>query len=137
MNRLPHLKILACLLAIVLMSGSAGFMIGHKVAWSEMARRNNLENWNEHVAREFERIVKPSVEQDTRIQAHLDRAVRELEEIRLQTIGRSTNVIWHLVADVERELTPQQRLAFEAMKPKPADLSLDVLKVKPVSESGP
>ena len=89
MNRLPHLKILACLLAIVLMSGSAGFMIGHKVAWSEMARRNNLENWNEHVAREFDRIVKPSAEQDTRIQAHLDRAVRELEEIRLQTFAEA------------------------------------------------
>ena len=79
MNRLPHLKILSCLLAIVLASGSAGFLIGHRLAWGEVARRNNLENWNEHVAREFDRIVKPTAEQDTRIQAHLDRAVRELE----------------------------------------------------------
>ena len=36
-----------------------------------------------------------------------------------------------LVAQVEKELTPAQRDAFEAMKPKPADLTLDVLKVKP------
>jgi hypothetical protein len=27
-------------------------------------------------------------------------------------------------------LTPEQRLAFEAMKPKPADLTLDVLRLE-------
>ncbi|MGO8677315.1 MAG: hypothetical protein ACLQVX_15770 [Limisphaerales bacterium] len=137
MKRLPHLKILSSLLAIVVASGSAGFLIGHRLARREMARRDNLENWNEHVGREFERIVKPTAEQGARIQAHLDQAVRELEDIRLRTIAQSTNVIWRLVADVERELNPDQRLAFEAMKPKPADLTLDVLKVKPSSEPRP
>jgi hypothetical protein len=134
MNCFRHWNILACLLAIALASGLAGALIGHRLAHREMARRNNLENWNEHVARKFDRIVKPSPEQDTRIQAHLDQAVRELEDIRLQTIARSTNVIWRLVAEVERELTPEQRRAFEAIKPKPADLTLDVLKVKPSAQ---
>jgi len=134
MKRFRHWKIVSCLLAIALTGGLAGLLMGHRLALNEMARRNNLEHWNEHVAREFDRIVKPTTDQDTRIQAHLDQAVRELEDIRLQTIARSTNVIWRLVADVERELTPEQRRAFEAIKPKPGDLTLDVLKVKPSSK---
>lgn len=83
-----------------------------------------------HVASEFQSVVRPDPEQGARIQAHLDRAVQELQAIRLETITRSTNVIWRLVAEVDRELTPEQRRAFDAMKPKPADLTLDVLKVK-------
>jgi len=57
--------------------------------------------------------------------------VRELQAIRLETVAHSTNVIWRLVAEIEQELTPEQRRAFEATKPTPSDLTLDVLKVKP------
>jgi hypothetical protein len=42
--------------------------------------------------REFERIVKPMPEQGGRIQVRLDKAVRELQVIRLDTIARSTKV---------------------------------------------
>jgi hypothetical protein len=63
--------------------------------------------------------------------------VRELQTIRLETIARSTNVIARLVAEVDRELTPEQRQAFEAMKPKPGDLTLDVLKVNPPKDDKP
>jgi hypothetical protein len=40
-------------------------------------------------------------------------------------------VIWRLIADVEKELTPEQLKAFEQMKPRPADLTLDLLRVEP------
>lgn len=131
MSPLRHWKITLCLLALILGSGLAGGLIGHRVARRQFDRRNDPANWNEHVGREFDRVVNPTPEQSAVIQAHLDKAVRELQGIRLETISRSTNVIWRLVADVEKELTPEQRRAFEAMKPKPADLTLDVLKVKP------
>jgi hypothetical protein len=58
-------------------------------------------------------------------------AVKELQDIRLDTIARSTNVIWRLIGDVEKELTPQQLKAFQQMKPRPADLTLDLLRVEP------
>ena len=131
MNPIRRWKIASCLLAIALVCGLAGTLFGHRLARRHIEARNNPENWNEHVAREFDRIVKPNPEQAAKIQAHLDRAVRELQAIRLDTIARSTNVIWRLVADVERELTPEQRQSFEAMRPKPAELTLEVLKVKP------
>jgi hypothetical protein len=137
MTLLRHWKIALCLLAIILASGLAGALMGHRIARRQLEARNDPANWNEHVGREFDRVVKPNPEQGARIQAHLDRAVRELQAIRRDTVARSTNVIWRLVAEVEQELTPKQRQAFEAMKPKPSDLTLDVLKVKPPPGSGP
>lgn len=130
MKLIRQWKITICLLALVIVSGSAGGLMGHRFARRHLEARNNPENWNEHVSREFDRVVKPTPDQANRIQAHLDRAVRELQSIRLDTIARSTNVIWRLVSEVDRELTPGQRQAFETMKPRSADLTLEVLKVK-------
>lgn len=131
MKLLRHWKIVGALAAVILVSGLSGGLIGHACARRQFETRNDPANWNEHVSREFDRVVKPTPEQATRIQSHLDQAVGELQSIRLETIGRSTNVIWRLVAQVEKELTPAQREAFQSMKPRPADLTLDVLKVKP------
>jgi hypothetical protein len=129
MNLRRSFFIILCLLGLSLVSGLAGGLIGHRVARRQLEARNNPENWNEHVVQEFDRIVRPTPDQAPRIQAHLDGAVQELLVIRADTITRTTNVIWRLVAEVERELTPAQRQAFESMKPKPADLTLDMLKV--------
>lgn len=127
-----------CLLGVVLAAALSGVLLGHFAARRQFEVRANPEYWNEHVSREFDRRVKPTPEQAVIIQRHLDRAVRELQAIRLDTIARSTNVIWRLAAEVERELTPEQRRAFEAMKPKPAELTLDVLKLKtPQPETPP
>jgi hypothetical protein len=119
-----------CLLGVIVAAALSGALLGHRAARRQFEVRTNPENWNEHVSREFDRIVKPTPEQAVIIQAHLDRAVGELQTIRLDTIARSTNVIWRLVEEVERELTAEQRRAFAAMKPKPAELTLDVLKLK-------
>lgn len=137
MNPLRSWKIGLCLLGIIVATSLSGGLIGHRIARRQFEARNNPETWNEHVAREFERLVKPTPEQGGRIQAHLDGAVRELQAIRRDTIVRSTNVIGRLVAEVERELTPAQRVAFEAMKPKPTEVTLEVLKLPPDKQAGP
>jgi len=129
MNFRRYALIVCCLVGLALVSGLAGALIGHRVARCRMEARNDPGNWNEHVTQEFVRIVNPTAEQGPKIQAHLDRAVQDLLVIRSETIAKTTNVIWRLVADVERELTPEQRKAFEVMKPKTADLTLDMLKV--------
>jgi hypothetical protein len=132
MNARASWKIIVCLLALILVSGTAGAILGRRWARAEMARRDNPETWNEAALRTFERTVKPTPEQHPKIEATLAAAIEELKAIRTETIVRSSNVIWRLVADVERELTPEQRAAFEAMKPRQQDLStLDVLQVEP------
>ena len=137
MNPLRSWKTGLCLLGIILATSLSGGLIGHGIARRQLDARNNPENWNEHVTQEFDRLVKPTPEQDVRIQAHLDRAVRELQAIRMETIARSTNVIGRLIVEVEKELTPEQRQAFEAMKPKPSDMTLDLLNVEPKSGRKP
>jgi hypothetical protein len=132
MNSQRHWKIVVTLTALIAGSGLAGALLGHGVARHQFEALSDPANWNEHVSREFDRVVRPTPEQGARIQQQLEKAVRELQVIRRETIARSTNVIWRLVAEVEQELTPEQRKAFETMKPKPADLTLDVLKVKPL-----
>jgi hypothetical protein len=135
MNRLRYWKISACLGALMIISGLAGAFLGHRWARVEQAHRNNPDNWNEDVMRTFERTVKPSSDQRLKIQAYLDSAVEELKTIRADTIARSTNVIWRLVGQVEKELTAEQRAAFEQMKPKQSDLTtLDVLNVGPTKK---
>jgi len=136
MSSIRHWKILLALAAVVAASGLSGVLLGHGLARRHFNTRNDPANWNEHVSAEFDRVVKPTPEQATRIQAHLDKAVRELQTIRLETIARSTNVIWQLVSEVEQELTPAQREAFEVMKPRPSDLTIDVLKVQPQHSGG-
>jgi hypothetical protein len=129
MNLKRYGIIVLCLVGLALVSGLAGGLIGHRVARCRLEARNNPENWNEHVIQDFQRIVNPTAEQGPKIQAHLDRAVQELLVIRAETIARTTNVIWRLVAEVDQELTPEQRKAFAVMKPQPADVNLDMLKV--------
>lgn len=131
MKRGRTLKIVACLVALVIVSGLAGALMGRRLARVELERRDNPETWNETAMRTFERTVRPTPEQREKIQVCLDGAIEELKTIRSDTIARSTNVIWHLVAQVEKELTPEQRQAFEQMKPKQSDLtSLELLQVE-------
>lgn len=132
MNPRTSWKIILCLLALIAVSSAAGAMIGRRWARAEMAQRDNPETWNEAALRTFERTVRPTPEQRPKIEATLAAAIEELKAIRADTIVRSSNVIWRLVAEVERELTPEQREAFQAMKPRQQDLStLDVLQVEP------
>jgi hypothetical protein len=125
-------KIVVCLAALILVSGLAGGLLGHHLIRVKWEQRNNPDNWNETVMRTFERQVNPTDEQRQKIQSYLDAAVEDLKAIRADTIARSTNVIWRLVAQVEKELSPEQKTAFEQMKPKQSDLtSLEVLQVEP------
>jgi hypothetical protein len=132
MNPWRTSKIAACLLLLILSSGLVGGLVGRRLARIELERRSDPKNWNEAAMRTFDRTVRPSDAQRVKLQALLDAAVEELRSVRTDTIGRSKKIILRLVDEVERELTPEQKAAFEAMKPKPGELdSLEVLDVDP------
>lgn len=130
MKSMTPFRVTLCLATLVAVSALAGLLAGRRLARVEQAHQDNPESWNQAAMRTFERTVKPTDEQRTKIKAHLDAAVAELKSIRSETISRSTNVIWRLVAEVERDLTPEQRKDFEAMKPRTSELqTLDILQV--------
>ncbi|MCY2995023.1 MAG: hypothetical protein NTY19_45250 [Planctomycetota bacterium] len=68
------------------------------------------------------------------VRSHLPRRSTEedlAQDVRAETIRHSAEIVLRLVGQVDRELTPEQRLAFERFKPKPSDLSnLDLLNVE-------
>lgn len=135
MNRRNAWKVAACLIALVLVSGLLGGLLGRRVARLEFQRRSDPRHWNQTVVHDLERALKPTPEQRAKIQAHIDAAVEELDAVRGETVRRSATIVGRLIEQVDRELTPQQRPAFDRMKPKPSELSsLHLLNVEPRSK---
>jgi Spy/CpxP family protein refolding chaperone len=124
---------LFCLVALVLVSGFIGVLIGRRYTQAEFQVRSDPSRWNETAMHDLEKALKPTPEQRQKIQEHLDVAVAELREVRADTIRRSTEIVVRLVGQVEKVLTPEQRVGFERLKKaRQNDLAdLEVLNVEP------
>ena len=131
MNPLRNWQIILSLLGIAAVSGLVGGLVGHRIARRHYETRNDPSQWNVTVAHRFDALVHPTPDQSAKIQVHLDTAVQQLQTVRLETIAKSSNIIFALVAQVEQELTAEQKKAFEPLRPKPSDLNLNLLNVKP------
>jgi predicted Holliday junction resolvase-like endonuclease len=119
------------LLALVCVSVLTGGLIGRRYARMEFERRSDPSHWNETAMRDLDRALKPTPEQRQKIQDHIDGAVEELKSVRAETIRQSTEIIVRLVGQVDKELTPEQRVAFQRFKPTQSDLSnLNFLNVE-------
>lgn len=122
-----HLVVVGCLLGLAAVAAGGGLAVGYRLGRQDVLRRADPESWHERSARQFEALVHPTPEQSQRVSVHLDAARQELRGIRRDAIERSAAVIDRLVQRVEQELTPAQRTAFEAMKPKRGEVDLEVL----------
>lgn len=125
-----HGLIVACLAGIGLGCGLAGGAVGYRLARQEMRSRSDPETWHERATRRFEEIVKPTPEQGPKLGRHLDAALEELKQVRREAITRSTTVIDRLVSEVEAELSPEQRRAFDRIKPRREEMNLQVLELE-------
>ena len=128
MNARKHGTILISLAGIGLLCGLAGGSVGFRLGRQAMQERANPEAWHQRASRRFEETVKPSPEQAARLDGHLQAALEELKGIRGDALTRSAAVIDRLVARVEAELTPEQKAAFERIKPRRDELMHDVMK---------
>jgi hypothetical protein len=126
-------KMVICLAALVLVSGLTGALVGRRYTQKEFQGRSDPSRWNETAMRDLEHAIKPTLEQRQKIQGYLDSAVDELKEVRADTIRRSTAIVMRLVDQVDKVLTPEQRVGFEQLKKsRENDLAdLEVLKVEP------
>lgn len=110
--------------------GVVGGMLGYRWGRDSARQRADPETWHERAARRFEEIVRPTPEQAPRLDAHLNAALEELRGIRRDTLARSAAAIDRLVERVESELTPEQKAAFEKLKPRRDEVGLEVLKTE-------
>lgn len=128
MKQRRHLVILASLVAIAAVGAVGGLAVGYRLGRQDVLQRADPEAWHERSVRRFDALVHPTPEQSQRLSQHLDAARQSLRGIRKDAIDRSAEVIELLVQRVEQELTPAQRAAFEALKPKRGEVGLEVLE---------
>ena len=124
-------RVVAALAGLAVVCAAAGGVVGYRWGREAVRQRADPEIWHERATRRFEEIVRPTPEQAPRLDAHLKAALDELREIRRDTLTRSAATIDRLVKQVESELTPEQKAAFEKLKPKRDEVGLEVLKTEP------
>ncbi len=131
MNLRRDWLVVLSLVGIALAFGLAGGVLGYRAGRQEMRNRADPEAWHARALRRFDEVVNPSPEQSRKVSAHLDLALEDLRRIRQEAVQRTTVVIDRLVTRVESELTPEQRAAFQQLKPGREDVTLEVLDVPP------
>ncbi|MBL9134587.1 MAG: hypothetical protein JNK85_01900 [Verrucomicrobiales bacterium] len=130
MNLKRHGLIVLCLAGIATASGLAGGVVGFRLGRQAMRELADPEAWHSRALRRFDEVVQPTPEQSQRVSTHLEAALADLRKARQTAIDETTRVIHRLVNQVEAELTPAQREAFQELKPRREDMTLDVLDVK-------
>lgn len=122
--------VLLTLAGIAAVCALAGGLIGFRMGRQSVRDQANPETWHEQASRRFEEVVRPTEAQGERLHGHLQEALEELRGIRKDTVVRSAAVIQRLVERVEAELSPEQKVAFERIKPRQGEVGLEVLKTE-------
>ncbi len=99
-----------------------GFFVGAILANKVAKRKETPEFWRKAAHEQFARLHL-SPEQRKKADERTEAAIKELAELRIQSIQRVWDVVERAVEDIDKEMTPEQRAAFEKVKPKkPAEL---------------
>ena len=124
-------KIITSLVALVLVSMLVGAFLGAKYAERVIKKRHTPEAWNQTAMRALQHRLKLTPEQNGKMQRILDGGVEEMKDIRLNTIAKTDLVVERLLAELEKEITPEQRAEFEKLRQQRGSTTLDMLKVEP------
>jgi hypothetical protein len=87
--------------------------------------------------RTLHRKLNLTAEQDTKVQAVLDRGVEELRGVRADTLARTDKIINRLAGEIEPMLTEEQRPVFQNLVQERAQASLEMLNVVPRTNTKP
>ncbi len=120
--RKSRTKAVLLILFLVLVSMGTGFFFGVAVSSAIAKKKDNPVFWKQTVRKQLDKL-HPTVEQRKKFESRTDQAVQELLAIRKDAIGSVWEVVERAVIDIEKEMTPEQREKFKALKPKkPAEL---------------
>lgn len=124
-------KIVAALVALVLVSMLVGAFLGAKYAERTIRKRHTPEAWNQTAMHALQSRLKLTPEQNARMQRILDSGVEEMKGIRHDTIAKTDLVVERLLGELEKEIAPEQRVEFEKLRRQRGSTTLDMLKVEP------
>lgn len=120
-------KVALLLALLVVVSMGIGFFLGIGLAKAIAKKKEDPSFWNEAALKQLEKL-HPNDAQRERFKQLVGGAVDELIVVRERTITDVRTILVRVIADIDQELTPEQREAFAKLKPKESDMSLDVLK---------
>ncbi len=127
---MKHWKIALGLAALMAVSGYAGVRFGIARARRHESRPP-AESWHEAAVRSLNTKVKLTPPQQEQARQAMDRAIGKLTGIRQQALAEASVVVKELVSEVDASLTPEQQQEFAKMKPRPSQITLDLLRVEP------
>jgi hypothetical protein len=111
-------KIASIMALLVLVSLFAGFILGAVAAKKVAKRKDDPRFWKAAAMKQLEKL-NPTEEQQVKFETRVDSAVEELIAIRKDTVTRAEDVVARAVADIAKDLTPEQRVILEKIRPKP------------------
>lgn len=126
-----HWKIILALLTIALLSGYGGGIVGYRIAKEKARRRSNPEAWNVSAMRVLEDRLKLTPPQIGKVQAVMDANVVDLVTTREETIVKTNAILERMVAQVEKELTPEQAAELLKLRSERKAVPLEMLYVEP------
>ena len=128
---MKYWKIILVLLAIALLSGYGGGIVGYRIAKEKARRRSNPEAWNVTAMRVLEDRLKLAPAQIEKVQAVMDANVVDLVATREETMVKTNAILEKMVAQIERELTPEQAVELLKLRTERKPVPLEMLYVEP------
>lgn len=110
-------KVALLITLLVLVSMTVGFFLGAIAAKAVAKKKDNPVFWKKIAMRQLDKL-HPSEEQRKKFDARVDAAVKELVAVRKDVVVRAQTVVAKAAADIDKELTPEQREIFQKIKPK-------------------
>jgi ABC-type polar amino acid transport system ATPase subunit len=124
-------QIIGLLILVIVLSGVGGFFGGVRYGKMKARQRSRPEAWNVEAMRMLDRKLKLTQEQHEKVQRILDGGVEELVVIRTDALGKTNVVIDRMVGQIDPLLTDEQKAELQRLKEERAQISLDMLHVKP------
>ena len=112
MNWLRHWKVVLALCGLFVLGAATGSVITLKVVKHVIEARTNPERMSQNLLGEYERRLKLTPEQISKIRPILQRTGREMWELRTEMSGRTFQAIRLSHEEIAAELTPEQREEF-------------------------
>ncbi len=128
---MKYWKIIMALVMIALLSGYGGGIVGYRIAKEKARRRSNPEAWNVTAMRVLEGRLKLTPAQLGKVQAVMDANVVDLVATRDETMVKTNAILERMVAQIEKELTPEQAAELLKLRSERKAAPLEMLYVEP------
>ncbi|MBB5036409.1 hypothetical protein [Prosthecobacter dejongeii] len=118
MSYSPRTKAGCLITLLIVFSLGVGFTLGIIVSKGIQKKKEDPAFWKQQAMKHLEKL-HPAEAQRPRLEAHTDKAVAELTELREEGIRQVWEIVTRAAQDIEKELTPEQKEVFEKIRPKP------------------